>query len=231
MLHLNSPQCHFGPGLKSHACEQMGPCWKAWAQTEAPILVNYFYLYQGRATGGWLWCGREPAVGSKHGQEARRPSWRKSLSSCGEDGGHWLGGGGAGLGVRWEQHGQGLAEDRAWPSPGQQVWPPALPQSEIPSALTLYSRIPPKGNLVGKEVGPEPARWVPDSSLPLAGLKLCASHLCLVNCCERQKPLQAGSPWLCPSPSVHHRALPQPWKLPNGGSSSDGVSQCSPSWI
>lgn len=147
-------------------------------------------------------------MGGKHEQEAGRPSWRKSLSSCDEDGG--TGQEVAGLGVRWEQHGQGLVEDRAWPGPGQQVWPPASPQPEIPSALTLYSRIPPKGNLVGKEVGPGPARsvrWAPDSSRQLAGPKFCASHLCLVNCRKRQKPLQTGSPWLCPSPSVHHRAL------------------------
>lgn len=161
--------------------------------------------------------GRQAWVGSQEAflEEEPKLLWRRW--------GHWLRGGGAGLGVRWEQHGQGLAEGRAWPGPGQQVWPPASPQPEIPSALTLYSRAcedpPPKGNLEGKEVGPEPARsvrWAPDSSRQLANPKLCASHVCLVNCRERQKLLWAGSPWLCPSPSIHQRALPQTWKLPNG---------------
>lgn len=32
---------------------------------QAPIPENYFYLHQGKATGGWLWCGWEPAVGGR----------------------------------------------------------------------------------------------------------------------------------------------------------------------
>lgn len=53
--------------------------------------------------------------------------------------------------------------------------------------------IPPKGNLVGKQVGPEPAqpaasevgkvahRWPAQSSVP--------AMLCLINCCESLKHL------------------------------------------
>lgn len=46
-------------------------------------------------------------MGGKHGQEARRPSWRKNLSSSCGDGWYWLGG------VGHSGKGQSSAKPRA----------------------------------------------------------------------------------------------------------------------
>lgn len=89
-------------------------------------------------------------MGGKHGKEARRPSWKKNLSSSCGDGGVLV----RRCGVQWQRTELGQA-------PGSRcgLLPhPILKSPQHRPCTVGLAAIPPKGNLVGKEFGLEPAR-------------------------------------------------------------------------